>query len=99
MYIYEELDKQLEKAGLITIKERLEIGTPLDFMMAHRSVVDMKTFVEWVRLEYTECMAKVSREELEGISDNDFLYGQMSIAWSTMVNLRNALKGESKNEC
>lgn len=93
MDLYEKLDKQLEAKGFLTIKSRLEEGTPLDGLMSHNDVVDMDSFISWVKMEYAECMAAVARCELNGDEVDDFLAGKMSVAWAAYANLRKIKQG------
>lgn len=94
------IDEQLDKAGFVTIAERLTCNMPMDSFARHASVETLDDFVQWLEMTRRENMEIIARHDLDiqEMSDDiaDFVYGKSAILWEVHVNLKHVLNNMSK---
>lgn len=91
------IDEQLDKAGLVTVSERMLCRGPLDGFARHADIDNLDDFLKWLEMERRSNMEMVARHDL-GIHElcddvADFVYGKSAVLWEVHVNLLHVMRG------
>lgn len=95
------IDEQLDKAGLVTVSERMLCRGPLDAFARHSGIDNIDDFRKWLEMERRSNMEMIARHDvgIHELSDDvaDFIYGRSAALWEVHVNLLHAMRDRSND--